>query len=132
MATSRHAQVILVIELDHALGHFLTQSLQWAGFAVVATATGPQALAALASRAVDLVLANAHLHGLSGAEVLQKLRDREARHRLSPIPFILLSNEPDLTAAPALRLPLTVSAGELISAVTGLLASAKLPQPLVP
>ena len=85
--------MILVIEPDRARRNALMATLHAAGFGVVAVATGAQALATVESRVVSLVLAGPHLPGLSGAAVLQKLREGEAKHHLAPVPFMQLAGE---------------------------------------
>ena len=85
-----HAPVVVLIEGDLTARNTLSSALRAAGFAVIATATGAQGLAALASRAVDLVVADPQLHGLSGKDVLRIVREREACERLAPTPFIML------------------------------------------
>ena len=120
--TYGNAPVILVIESDETTRNFLIEVLHWAGFAVVAATTGSQALATVESRVVSLAISASHLRGLNGAEVLQKLRNREARHRLSPIPFIMLSGDLDLSAVTrAYRLAAPLNVGELVSAVSAML-----------
>ncbi len=123
-----HTPVIVVIEPDRTKRNTLTQAQRQAGFVVISAATGPQALATLESRAVDLVLAEPNLHGLSGAEVLQKVREREARERLAPVPFVLLSGELDQASRPeAPSLMFTANMSELTSAVSQALAGAQRP-----
>ena len=85
-----HTPVVVLIEGDVTARNTLSSALRAAGFAVIATATGAQGLAALASRAVDLVVADPQLHGLSGKDVLRIVREREACERLAPTPFIML------------------------------------------
>ena len=122
MPTSGNAPVILVIEGDESTRNSLVEALHRAGHAVVAAATGPQALATVESRVVSLVVSGSRLRGLSGAEVLRKLRDREARYRLPPVPFLMLSGDLDPTAATrARRLAAPVSVGELVSTATEML-----------
>lgn len=122
MATIGNAPVILVIVGDPATRNTLIEALHWAGFSVVAAANAAQALATIESRTVSLVVSDARLRGLSGAEVLQKLRDREALQHLSPVPFILLSGDRVFSTATSVRcLGAPVSAGELVSVVSDML-----------
>ena len=103
MPTSGNAPVILVIEGDEATRNSLVEALHEAGFAVVAATTGSHALATVESRVVSLAVSGSRLRGLSGAEVLRKLRDREARWRLPPVPFIMLCGDLDFSAATGAR-----------------------------
>jgi len=123
--------IILVIEGDQATRNSLVEALHRAGFAVVAVTTGAQALATVESRKVSLVLAGSHLRGLSGADVLRKLREHEAYQRLPPIPFITLASESDLapTAQPSPMIS-PVTLGELVSTVNELLNRRPAVQPL--
>jgi DNA-binding response OmpR family regulator len=121
--------VILVIEGDQSTRNGLMAVLHHASFAVVAATTGAQALATVESRRVSLVLAGSHLRGLSGADVLRKLREREARQRLPPVPFITLAGESDLAPTPwSARVASPVTLGELLMSVNELLNR----QPAVP
>ena len=131
MLTNSHEPVILVIEGDQSRRNVVCEALHRAGFAVVAASTGAQALATVESRRVSLVLAGSHLRGLSGAEVLLKLRDREARHQLSPVPFMMLPDDLDLSAGTRVRcLAWPVTVGELVSTVSEMLNRQRALQPL--
>ena len=68
------------------------------------------------------MIAGSQLSGLSGVAALQKLRQREARQRLSPIPFIVLSGEMDLSVVlPTSQEPSPVALDELLAIVNHML-----------
>lgn len=65
---------VLVIEDDTTLGHALQEFLVEQGYAVDWLADGDQALGAIAGQSYDLLLLDLNLPGLSGLEVLRRLR----------------------------------------------------------
>lgn len=76
---------ILVVEDEDAYRDPLTFQLTREGFEVVAVATGPAALEAFDDHAVDLVLLDLMLPGMSGVEVCRELRQR------SNVPVIMVT-----------------------------------------
>ncbi|WP_420112706.1 response regulator [Pseudactinotalea sp.] len=76
---------ILVVEDEDAYRDPLTFQLSREGFEVVAVATGPAALEAFDEHAVDLVLLDLMLPGMSGVEVCRELRQR------SNVPVIMVT-----------------------------------------
>jgi two-component system OmpR family response regulator len=69
---------ILLVEDDPALGSSLSQGLRQMGFAVDLSQDGGEADAILAVRNFDAVVLDLGLPGLSGMEVLKRLRKRGA------------------------------------------------------
>lgn len=69
---------ILLVEDDPALSASLKQGLQQMGFAVESSQDGAEADAILALRTFDLVVLDLGLPGMSGMEVLKRLRKRGA------------------------------------------------------
>lgn len=69
---------ILLVEDDPALSASLKQGLQQMGFAVELSHDGAEADAILSLRTFDLVVLDLGLPGLSGMEVLRRLRKRGA------------------------------------------------------
>jgi CheY-like chemotaxis protein/anti-sigma regulatory factor (Ser/Thr protein kinase) len=65
---------ILVVDDDRALRHALTTLLADAGYTVVQASDGPGALASLARAPADLVLLDLGLPGMSGLDVLGRVR----------------------------------------------------------
>lgn len=78
---------ILVVEDDGDINALVARILKEAGYAVVSAYSGTEALLQLKNCTPDLILLDVMLPGLSGAEVLSKLREE-----YSPdIPVIILS-----------------------------------------
>ncbi|NYT86767.1 response regulator transcription factor [Pollutimonas harenae] len=65
---------VLVIEDDTTLGHALQEFLVEQGYAVDWLADGDQVLGAVAGQSYDLLLLDLNLPGLSGLDILAKLR----------------------------------------------------------
>lgn len=65
---------VLVIEDDATLGHALQEFLMGQGYAVDWLEDGDQALGAIAGQSYDLLLLDLNLPGLSGLDVLRKLK----------------------------------------------------------
>lgn len=70
---------ILVAEDDEVLADALCRSLRQAGYAVDQVSTGPEADSAVQLHDYDLLILDLGLPGLSGIEVLKRLRSRNAR-----------------------------------------------------
>ena len=80
---------LLVVDDDAASRDMLTARLLRAGFAVIAAASGPEALELVASDpAVELVLLDVTMPGMSGLEVLRRLR---TMHRAEQLPVIMVT-----------------------------------------
>lgn len=65
---------ILVVDDDRALRHALSTLLADAGYAVAQAGDGPEALASLARAPTDLMLLDLGLPGMSGLDVLERVR----------------------------------------------------------
>src|SRR5690349_19081355 len=72
------AETVLVVDDNAANRDALTRRLGRRGYAVLTAADGPAALAVVASRPVDLVLLDVMMPGMSGLEVLQRIRQTHA------------------------------------------------------
>ena len=79
---------ILLVEDDATLKEMYQIRLEQEGFKVVEVDTGEEALSAIAQNKFDLVLLDIMLPGISGLDVLSKLRTEEATKDL---PIIILS-----------------------------------------
>jgi two-component system OmpR family response regulator len=77
---------VLVIEDDATLGHALQEFLGGQGYAVDWLKSGDRVEGALAGQIYDLLLLDLNLPGLSGLEVLQRLRDGG-----SQVPVLILT-----------------------------------------
>lgn len=67
-------KTVLVVDDDRLVRELLTTVLAEAGYEVLAAEDGPQALDVLAAKDADLVLLDHHLPGLTGVEVLRRVR----------------------------------------------------------
>jgi two-component system response regulator FlrC len=69
---------ILVVEDDQPLQDALVSTLAAAGYKVLAAADGGEALKVLADSAVDLVVSDVQMQPVDGAELLRRLRQKNA------------------------------------------------------
>ncbi len=77
---------ILIAEDDKLLADALTRALVQSAYAVDTVSTGDDADQALSQHPYDLAILDIGLPGLSGLEVLQRLRGRRSR-----VPVLLLT-----------------------------------------
>lgn len=79
---------ILIVEDDAFTGRMMEIQFRKAGFEVTSVSSGEEALTAFTSQSFDLVLTDVMMPGISGLEVLRKIRETHSRERL---PVILLT-----------------------------------------
>ena len=79
---------ILLVDDDEGLLRTLSMNLRARDYEVLTAATGEEALAALGEHAVDVVLLDLGLPGMSGVEVLRRLDRLTGR---DVVPVIVLS-----------------------------------------
>lgn len=82
------AKTILIIDDDVQIGNMLEEVLSRSGYAALRAYSGTEALLVLGQRRPDLVLLDLMLPGLSGEQVLERIRD---------IPVIVLSAKADVS-----------------------------------
>jgi CheY-like chemotaxis protein len=80
---------ILLVEDDEFLRDLIVHKLEEAGYAVVIAKDAEMALSAIEAHAPDLILLDLILPGMSGFELIAKLRQDATTRKL---PFIVLSN----------------------------------------
>ncbi len=80
---------ILWVEDDKFLGNILVKKFETSGHTVLKASNGEEAFAILANDVPDVIVLDILLPGLSGFEVLQKIRMMDA---LKKVPVIMLSN----------------------------------------
>jgi DNA-binding response OmpR family regulator len=80
---------VLVVEDEEHLRYTLAYNLRKAGYTVEVAATGPEALDRYGYMAIDLVLLDVMLPGLSGFDVCRQIR------RSSTIPILMLTARSD-------------------------------------
>jgi two-component system C4-dicarboxylate transport response regulator DctD len=91
--------VVLVVEDDPGTLRFVTLALQRAGFTVVSVTSAPPALDLLSEQAIDVLLADIGLPGMSGFDLIT-----EARRRHPDLAIALMTADASVdTAAHALR-----------------------------
>jgi diguanylate cyclase (GGDEF)-like protein len=81
---------LLVVDASDAMRALLERELAQRGYDVVTAADGEHALALVAERRPDAILLDHELPGLSGLEILARLR---ADDRLAAVPVIMLTSE---------------------------------------
>lgn len=119
---------VLVVDDAAAVRDVVRITLEQAGHDVVVAETGEGAIAALDRAAVDLVVLDLRLPGLSGVEVMRHVRGRSAE-----LPVIVITGYPDsellsraLEHGPFVVLAKPVEPRALLEAVDGGLAAARL------
>lgn len=88
--TEREAIRVLLVEDDELMVHLITRFLETDGFHVTASETGPEGLAQARSGAFEVVLLDVELPGMSGVEVLKRLRREGSR-----VPVLIVSADSD-------------------------------------
>ncbi len=83
---------VLIIDDEPAIRRFLRTSLTAQGYSLLEAEDGETGLAMLQRNAVDVLVLDLGLPGISGLDVLKKLRDSH-----SPVPVIVLSSRDDET-----------------------------------
>lgn len=87
---------ILVVEDEQVLQELLVRRLASRGFAMSAASDGPSALKFLENHRPDLVLLDVQMPGMSGLEVLAKIRQRFTRDGLPVILTTALGDHEDV------------------------------------
>lgn len=94
-ARNEMQKTILIVDDDAEIGNMLTEVLRRAGYAVARAYSGTEAVLVLEHMRPDLILLDLMLPGLSGEEVLPKIKN---------IPVIVLSAKGDVADKVALLL----------------------------
>ncbi len=92
MSTSRgQQQLVLVVEDDPGVAAVIRRTLAFEGYRVVMAATGPEALAALAQEAPDLMILDVMIPGFDGIEVSRRVRGGENDNGIGRLPILMLT-----------------------------------------
>jgi len=81
---------VLVVDDDEGLGILVAESLREAGLEATAVQSGAQALALIKKRHPDLMLLDLKLSGLSGPDLLKRLKEENIS-----VPFIIVTGQGD-------------------------------------
>ncbi len=73
---------VLIVDDEPSIRYVLTKQLEELGYQCVAVSTGQEALALLAQQGVDLVLLDVRMPGMSGLDVLRRLRVEHPQTRV--------------------------------------------------
>jgi CheY-like chemotaxis protein len=87
----RAAHTVLLVDDEPHIVSTLRRVLRQEGYEIVAASNGPEALRLLATRRVDVIVADQRMRGMSGAQFL-----REARDLFPGTPRIVLSGYTDV------------------------------------
>jgi len=87
-AGMRHEIVCLLAEDDKALRRYLEVVLERAGYKVESAADGLEAMKILLNKRIDIVITDAVMPNVNGAQLCRFIRNNEALKRL---PIVLLS-----------------------------------------
>jgi len=97
-SSHQRAARIALVDDDAAVRVALTRLLRIAGYEVESFASGDELLAACEARTPDCLLLDVHLPGLSGFELLQRVRDNGANP-----PAVFLTASEDASIADRVR-----------------------------
>ena len=110
---------ILIVDDEPTILRVARTILEKAGFIVLSATDGPQALGMLDTQAVDALLTDLRMPGMSGTELIVEVRRRYAS---LPVAYMTAySEDPGLTDVPLLRKPF--GAQELINTVKKVMES---------
>jgi len=85
---------VLIVDDNAPLRRALGRMLQSAGHTVSVAASGADALVALSSTEFDVVISDVGMPGMTGVELLEKVREHDR-----DLPVVLMSGNPDLNTA---------------------------------
>lgn len=74
-ASEKHGRTVLVVDDDPSQRQLFAESVRQLGFAVLEAGSGEEAVAIVSRRSPDLVLLDVRLPGISGLEVLPRMRE---------------------------------------------------------
>lgn len=99
MKTTKKAKTrILVADDDRDILDMVSFILTHAGYMVVSVSDGSAAIAAIESDPPELAILDVIMPGMSGIEVLRRVRKSESVKDLTVILLTVLSSEPDVAA----------------------------------
>src|SRR5215210_7267821 len=87
---SAESAVVLVVDDDEALRHFVRANLEVEGFTVREAGSAEEGLAALEDEAPDLILLDVQMPRMDGFEMLRRVQER---HGVGAVPVIMFSGK---------------------------------------
>jgi DNA-binding response OmpR family regulator len=121
------AKRILVVEDDEKSRRLLVDVLEYHGFEVIAASNGEDGLAAACARPPDALLLDVQLPGISGFDVLARLRAESTGAAMAVIAVTASVMDVDrrkiLAAGFDAYIPKPVNIGELVSTLKKLLST---------
>ena len=87
---------ILIVEDDDFLRSLAVSKLEQEGFAMEIASNGEEGLAKVVTTPPDLIILDLMLPGISGFDVLQKVRENEPTKKLKVVVFSNLGEESDI------------------------------------
>lgn len=81
---------VLVVDASEQVRKLLTETLDGAGYDVVAASSGEEALREIDRQPADMIISDLDMPGLSGVELVQQIRSRKENRF---VPIIMLSVE---------------------------------------
>jgi len=81
---------VLVVDASEQVRRLLTETLDGAGYDVVAASNGEEALREIDRQPADMIISDLDMPGLSGVELVQQIRSRKGNRF---VPIIMLSVE---------------------------------------
>ena len=90
---------LLLVDDEELNRDMLSRRLERNGFSVEVAESGPQALAQIAERPIDLVLLDTMMPGMGGIEVLKRLRERHTQEELPVIMVTAVTDSPRIAEA---------------------------------
>ena len=94
-ASTASAQTVLAVDDDDASRRIIVHALRRAGLTVIEARSGPGAIEVLETQAVGVVVCDIAMPGMSGIELVRRLRTRSDT---ATLPVILITGAPDADA----------------------------------
>jgi two-component system chemotaxis response regulator CheY len=89
------AKTILVVDDSGTVRQQVSMALKQAGFAIVEAADGQEALAALESNRIDMVVCDVNMPVLNGLEMVERVK-KNPEHKALPILMLTTEGQPSM------------------------------------
>ncbi len=94
---------ILIVDDEESIRYFLSEELAQAGYAVFTAASGEEALRVLGQGSIDLVLLDLKMGGISGLQVMEKIKQGYPPASVPPVVIMLTAHASLDSAVSAMR-----------------------------